>query len=73
MMRVHTTDNSIHLSVADDGSGFDIAAIQYGKSFGILGMKERVISLGGIFEITSIVQKGTKIAFSLPLKNKTVL
>jgi PAS domain S-box-containing protein len=73
MMRVHTTDNSILVSIADDGIGFDIAAIQYGKSFGILGMKERVISQGGIFDITSTVEKGTKIVFSLPLKNKTVL
>ena len=73
ILRVNTTENSILVSIADDGIGFDIAAIQFGKSFGILGMKERVISLGGIFDIMSTAGKGTKIALSLPLKNKTVL
>ncbi|MDB5279892.1 MAG: domain S-box protein [Ferruginibacter sp.] len=72
MMRLSTTHNTVHVSITDDGIGFDIASIQYGKSFGILGMKERIISQGGIFDITSTAGKGTKIAFSLPLKNKSV-
>jgi PAS domain S-box-containing protein len=73
IVSVDKRENNIHVTIEDDGAGFDIASIGYGKSFGILGMKERVISLGGIFNMTSVAGKGTKIALSLPLKNKTAL
>ncbi|CAN5597500.1 hypothetical protein BH10BAC3_BH10BAC3_33320 [soil metagenome] len=59
--------DNIEVSIADDGKGFDPNSVQSDKSFGILGMKERVHSLGGKFELTSSVGKGTKISISLPV------
>lgn len=59
-------DNIVAAVVEDDGVGFDTGAVQNGKSFGILGMKERVQSLGGIFEIISSPGTGTAIALQLP-------
>ena len=52
--------------VEDNGIGFNVASVQYNKSFGILGMKERVLSLGGEFELISSPGAGTKIALRLP-------
>ena len=59
-------EGNIILIIEDDGIGFDVALAQNKKSFGILGMKERVLSLGGKFELVSSPGKGTKITVSLP-------
>ena len=61
-------DNIIKVTIEDDGKGFDPDSIRVNKSFGILGMKERVISLGGNFELISSPGRGTKIFICLPLK-----
>jgi PAS domain S-box-containing protein len=58
--------DQIRFSIIDTGCGFDPAAVQGNKSFGILGMKERVLSLGGSFELNSAPGQGTKILIYLP-------
>jgi signal transduction histidine kinase len=58
----------IILVIEDDGIGFDTRSLQNKKSFGILGMKERVLSLNGKFELVSSPGKGSKITVSLPYK-----
>ena len=62
-------DETIIVTIEDNGKGFDITSLQTKKSFGILGMKERVVSLNGKFELVSSPGKGTKITISLPFKN----
>ncbi len=64
---------NIILTVEDDGKGFDVNAVQNKKSFGILGMKERVFSLHGKFDLVSAKGKGTKIEISLPLNESVNL
>ncbi len=61
-------DKTINMSIEDDGVGFDTGTILNTKTFGILGMRERVRSLDGHFEINSAKGKGTKISISLPYK-----
>jgi PAS domain S-box-containing protein len=61
-------EENIILIIEDDGIGFDTASVQNKKTFGILGMKERVLSLAGKFELISSPGKGTKITISLPYK-----
>jgi len=56
----------IRLSVEDDGRGF--AAASERKSFGLLGMRERVGVLGGRLDIDSRPGEGTRIAAFLPLR-----
>ncbi|MCW3106182.1 MAG: domain S-box-containing protein, partial [Segetibacter sp.] len=63
---ISITEENIILIIEDNGIGFDTATVQTKKSFGILGMKERVLSLGGKFELVSSEGKGTKITVSLP-------
>ncbi len=60
--------DNIILSVEDNGKGFVETMIKTKKSFGLLGMKERVFALGGKFELISSPGKGTKIEISLPYK-----
>ena len=62
------SDDVIIVHIDDDGKGFDPAAVQNNKSFGILGMKERVLSNGGKLELISSPGNGTKIIISLPAK-----
>jgi PAS domain S-box-containing protein len=62
-------DDTIMVTIKDDGKGFDMEAVQNKKSFGIFGMKERVISLHGKFELISVPGKGTTIIMILPYSN----
>ncbi len=65
-------DENILLNIEDNGAGFDMDLTKTKKSFGILGMKERVGSLDGDFELNSAPGKGTRIRICLPLhKPKT--
>ena len=52
--------------IEDNGNGFDTSTDKNTKSFGILGMKERVLAKEGIFELMSTIGKGTKISIYLP-------
>jgi PAS domain S-box-containing protein len=65
---INIIDENIAVIIEDDGIGFDAALVQNKKSFGILGMKERVLSLGGTFELITSPGKGTKIIVNLPYK-----
>lgn len=58
------------LRVVDDGAGFDFQESHEG--IGLLGMRERVISAGGEFNIESAPGSGTKVMARLPLANKRV-
>jgi signal transduction histidine kinase len=64
---LQVTADAISVSIKDDGQGFDLQA-QSKKRFGILGMKERVLSLNGSFTIDSAPGRGTSIEASIPLE-----
>lgn len=56
--------------VADDGPGFDVAAVRstYDKrgSLGLLNMSERAEQLGGSVDIQSTAGQGTRVTLSVP-------
>jgi PAS domain S-box-containing protein len=58
----------IELVVSDDGRGFDDAARNKPRSFGLRGIQERIRQLGGKVKITSKPAEGTQIAVHLPVK-----
>jgi len=64
-------DHIVQMTVRDDGIGFDPdrpPVRQKGKGgFGLLGMRERAISVGGAFQIKSMRRAGTKIEVRVPL------
>ncbi|SAL70968.1 multi-sensor signal transduction histidine kinase [Caballeronia udeis] len=59
-----TADDCL-LEVRDDGRGFDPVAIPR-KSFGLAGMKERVLMLGGALDVASSPGYGTSIKVRVP-------
>lgn len=54
--------------VKDNGIGFLPDKISSTKGLGLMGMKERVKSVGGIMEINSVLNFGTEIKIFIPLK-----
>ncbi len=63
---IHKTDQSITMSIEDDGIGFDPDKIDMTRSHGLLGIRERVYALNGNSLIESSTGKGTKIEVSIP-------
>ena len=54
------------LIITDNGRGITEAEIEKSSSLGILGMKERVLILGGIWKIKGVYDKGTTITIQVP-------
>jgi PAS domain S-box-containing protein len=65
MVQLIVDDETLFVSVRDDGSGFDPAKITQGTGIG--GMRERVQLLGGHFEVEAVPGQGTGITAELPL------
>jgi signal transduction histidine kinase len=63
-------DDAIHLSISDDGRGFDTKEVGGGQGLGLWSMHERVRLVGGRFEIHSETQQGTRIEVWVPLRRK---
>ncbi len=70
---VERRPHDLRLSVRDDGRGFAVAETleraTHGQHLGLLGMRERVGSLGGRFEIDSAPGRGTEIRIELSLRH----
>jgi signal transduction histidine kinase len=58
------------VEVRDNGLGFDLAAVAQRGTLGLLGMRERVIALGGRIEVHSTPGQGTTISVVIPLEPK---
>jgi PAS domain S-box-containing protein len=63
-------DGNIVLEVKDNGTGITKKQFSDPKSFGIMGIKERVNFFGGNVKITGIKDKGTTLIVSIPLRKK---
>ena len=62
----------IRLDVEDDGVGFDVDAARRKKTFGLLGIQERVIMLRGELSIASAPGRGTRVSVSMPIETGRV-
>jgi PAS domain S-box-containing protein len=67
-VRIALTQQPDHylLEVSDDGVGFDPHAKKH-KSFGLMGIEERTLMLGGELKIETSPGKGTRIISRIPL------
>lgn len=55
----------------DDGAGFDPQIIGGDKAcLGLLGMRERVLLLGGEFDLRSRIRKGVRIRIKIPVRER---
>jgi PAS domain S-box-containing protein len=57
----------LQVVVRDDGQGFDTVAVGQSRGFGLFGMRERVLALGGSLRIVSAPKLGTSVTIKLPL------
>jgi len=64
-MRLIFTDAAVTLVVKDNGRGF-IPTARY-EGFGLVGMEERVESMGGHLSIQSAIDEGAALTVTLPL------
>jgi len=60
-------DGELVLEVQDNGRGVTEKQISDAKSFGIMGMRERVYPWGGEVKISGIREKGTTVRVTIPL------
>ena len=70
-VRLCKIGDKLHVSVSDDGIGFDLHDLGGKEGLGIRSMEERAYLLGGRFEIHSKSGKGTRIEAVVPLQPKT--
>ena len=66
-LKVHltVTDQHMHITVEDNGVGFD--PIEKKLGFGLSGVDERARSLGGFVDINTEIDKGVRVSVSIPL------
>ena len=66
-LSLRAADKTIKLSVADDGAGFDAnTAPSRSLSFGLAGMRERAVQVGGRLRVRSAPGQGTAVTLELP-------
>jgi signal transduction histidine kinase len=64
-VRLYTAGGQIHLEIEDDGSGLSTKAPDDG-GFGLTGMRERAVALGGSMTVQSRRGRGTQVRIVLP-------
>jgi len=62
-VRIEATQD-LHLTITDDGIGLPQ---EYLMGIGIASMAERAYALGGMFQVTTLPQRGTQIHVQIPL------
>jgi PAS domain S-box-containing protein len=63
-------DDEVRLDVSDDGVGFDPDAAMKGQGLGLLGMRERLLAVGGECVISSQCGAGTRIVARVPIRRR---
>ncbi len=74
-------DGRLRIEVADEGSGFDLAAVSrdgaaetgagLSSKFGLFSIDERMRAMGGVFELRSSPGQGTSATLVLPLQTRS--
>jgi signal transduction histidine kinase len=67
-VRVEYSGGDLHLTVSDQGKGFDVGSSQVGGGIGIWSMQERLRLIGGRLQVQSHLMKGTRVDAWLPFK-----
>ena len=67
-VRIEKVDDTLHLSISDDGVGFDVEDGSRPQGLGLWSMRKRVRLVGGRYEFRSKKQKGTTIEVWTPIK-----
>jgi len=65
-LQLHHQDGHVAVTVSDDGGGFDPAQAQQRRGLGLGLMRERVVELGGTFQLDASPGQGTRVRILLP-------
>ncbi|MEZ6060741.1 MAG: histidine kinase [Planctomycetaceae bacterium] len=68
-VKLTVSEDSLQLTVSDDGAGFDADQARKSRRLGLLGMQERAELLGGRFLLKTSPDNGTTIDVTIPLEN----
>lgn len=66
---VRSADNTLIMTVKDNGRGFEERKIRSNKSLGFIGIRERLKPSGGCLDIESGPGRGTRLTVSVPLES----
>lgn len=69
-IRLATRAGQLYLEVEDNGRGIQQGSLADTKSFGLVGMRERVLPWGGRVEINSPKNGGTAVMVKIPIRHK---
>jgi len=64
---LQTSDGVLTLTVVDNGIGFNTAELPESDGLGVAGMRERAVLVGGMLEVQSHSEGGTRVRFSVPV------
>jgi two-component system, NarL family, sensor histidine kinase YdfH len=67
---LYQKDNQLHLTISDDGRGFDPAAVPAQGHYGLRGLRERVRLLNGTVKIEAAPGQGTTVQIAVPLTDE---
>ena len=68
-VRFRQQDNKFILEIEDNGKGMPPGKIEDSQSLGLIGIRERVLFLGGEVEFLGEAGKGTKVVVKVPLES----
>jgi PAS domain S-box-containing protein len=66
-IRFERDAQQLRFSISDNGRGIEEEDMRKSRSFGLVGMRERVRALNGEMHVSSISGEGTKLTVTLPL------
>jgi signal transduction histidine kinase len=68
-IRVQFGPEDLYVEIKDNGSGFDMAEVMRlpRTHLGLIGMKERAVSVGGTLRIASRMGEGTRVQLTVPI------
>jgi len=63
------TNNTLHVTIKDNGVGFEASKISSSSGIGLSQIKARIENMEGIFDIDSKINYGTTIVMQVPVEN----
>ena len=69
-MELRFAPDGVLLEIADDGKGFEADQVQLDprRGIGLRNMRERLASIGGLFEVWAAIGKGTRLRARVPIE-----
>ena len=67
LVQIIRKDNTISITVEDDGKGFDTALLQHSNGIGYNNLKSRVAYLNGTMDVETGIEKGTSVNIEILL------